>query len=305
MSFVFFGTPDYVVPILELVAKSYILSAVVTTPPKPVGRDKRLQYSSVDSWAHKHKVPIFHSPSDPKIPEGDFGILASYYALVPESTIAHFKYGILNVHPSLLPALRGASPVQAALALGLEETGVSIMKLTKRMDAGDVVSSFKHEITPSDSMEELRSTLFARSAPFLTDLLPAYFSGKIRPKRQDEALASYTTQLTRDDGFIPWDIFQSALAGTGSSFEIPLRFADNARIPATPKSIARLHRALSPWPGIWTLAPVTVNSTLRLKLLEVSEDNGSLVPRLVQLEGKKSVSWDQFKRGYPLLVPKD
>src|SRR5437879_3001617 len=108
---IFFGTPEYVIPVLESLHKHYKIVGVVTQPPKLVGRKQIRTFSHVDNWAHKHKIPVITSLSE-VLPEAKLGVVASYGKIIPKSVIDHFGSGILNIHPSLLPKYRGASPIQ-------------------------------------------------------------------------------------------------------------------------------------------------------------------------------------------------
>ncbi len=212
MKIVFFGTPDYVLPIVNEVHKKFSskngesgIVAVVTQKPKPTGRKQFITYSAVDTWAYKRKIPVFYSPSDliPKKVDADLGVLAAYGEIIPKLVIDRLKFGILNVHPSLLPSFRGASPVQAAIVSGLAQTGVTIIKLDEKLDHGPIVSQFTEEIFENDTTETLRNRLFERSGEVVTALVPAYVANKIKLKEQNHKEATFTTQITKEDGFIP------------------------------------------------------------------------------------------------------
>ena len=172
MKIVFFGTPDYVLPVLEQVHKKIKgkigspVVAVVTQSPKPAGREKKITFSPVDAWAHKRKIPIYYKSSDliKDGPEADFGVLAAYGEIIPVGVINNFKYGILNLHPSLLPQFRGASPVQGAIASGATQTGVTVIKLDQKLDHGPILSQFKEQLLPEDTTDTLRERLFSRGA---------------------------------------------------------------------------------------------------------------------------------------------
>jgi methionyl-tRNA formyltransferase len=134
MKIIFFGTPDYVLPVLEILNKYHEIVAVVTQSPKPVGREKTLTYSPVDAWAHKKKIQKqFDFIS---LPEADLGVCAAFGMIIPKVVLNHFKFGILNVHPSLLPKYRGASPIQSAIVSLDQKTGVTIIKMDEKMDHG-------------------------------------------------------------------------------------------------------------------------------------------------------------------------
>ena len=236
MRLIFFGTPDYVIPILDRLHKYHEIVAVVTQSPKPVGRDKILTYSAVDTWAFKKHIPRNFDYVD--LPEADMGICASYGAIIPKEILNLFKYGILNIHPSLLPEFRGSSPVPATLIAGVNPTGVSIFKMNEKMDSGPILTQFKEDVLETDTNETLRGRLFNRSVEVLINLIPNYTKGKIKLKPQDNTKATYTKMITKQDGFV--DLAKD-----------------------DPIIIERKHRAYMPWPGIWTLL-----NGKRLKILE-------------------------------------
>src|SRR3990172_5044121 len=149
MKIIFFGTPSCVVQVLDVLHNTFKsrsgespISPVVTQKPKPVGRKQLLEYSPVDTWAHKRKIPILFDTQDliNKKIDADIGILASYGKIITKNVINHFPFGILNIHFSLLPELRGAAPIPATLVLGKKEAGVTIFKLDELLDHGQIVS---------------------------------------------------------------------------------------------------------------------------------------------------------------------
>ena len=284
MKIVFFGTPDYVSPILTALHKKFVtgpgkspIVAVVTQPPRPVGRKQIITYSPIDHWAHEHALPIHYSASELAVDsvEADLGVLASYGEIIKKDVINLFPHGILVIHPSLLPKYRGASPIPAAIASGDTMTGVTIFKMDEKVDHGPVISQFKEEILPDDNGETLRTRLFERSAEVLVELMKPYLQGKITPKAQDDSEATYTKTITREDGFI--DINKKS-----------------------PEEVERFIRAMQPWPGAWTFVRLSEADaqTKRLKIHKAHTDNGKLVLDEVQLEGKDRVTWKQFIDGY-------
>ena len=161
MKIIFFGTPDYVLPVLEKLHKYYEVVAVVTQSPKPMGRKKILAYSPIDDWAHKRKVPKFYDFSD--LPKADLGVLASYGNLIPKEVINSFPLGILVIHPSLLPQFRWSNPIRATLITGTNPTGVTIFKMDEKWDAGPILTQFKEEVFEDDDNESLRNRLFKKA----------------------------------------------------------------------------------------------------------------------------------------------
>jgi methionyl-tRNA formyltransferase len=285
MKIVFFGTPDYVMPILAGLHKKFVtgpgkspIVAVVTQSPKPVGRKQILSYSPVDKWAHEHKIPIHYSASELAVDKvkADVGVLASYGEIIKKNVIDLFPHGILVIHPSLLPKYRGASPVPATIIAGDAVTGVTIFKMDEKIDHGSIISQFKEDVQPTDTGETLRARLFERSADVLVELIEPYLQDKIAPKVQDDSAATYTKIITRENGFINLN-------------------------KKTPEEAERFIRAMLPWPGAWTQIQLTINNlqlTKRLKLLKTHLDEGKLILDEVQLEGKLPTTWKQFKEGY-------
>lgn len=307
MTIVFFGTPDYVLPLVGSIHKNLRvkkfespLVAVVTQPPKPEGRKKYLRYSGVDTWAHKKDLPVFYSSAD-FLKEGikaDLGILASYGAILPVEIINFFPQGIINIHPSLLPKFRGASPVQGAIAGGENETGVTFMKLDEKLDHGPIISQFREEILPEDTTFSLRNRLFARSAEVLPGLIDAYLNNKIREKEQDHKNATFTKEIKKEDAFINPKYMEVTLQGLSfkGNWEIP--FIKDFTIHPTPSTIHQFTRAMYQWPIAWTKVNLG-GATKRLQIIRAHIEDEKLVPEVVQLEGKGEVSWKQFKEGYP------
>lgn len=303
MQIVFFGTPDYVVPILESLHKTYNkghdergLIAVVTQPPKITGRSQYKEFSPVDDYAHKHKIDVITDVTE--TPNADLGVCAAYGKIIPSQVEKRFNLGILNIHPSLLPVFRGASPTQAAIVAGLEETGISIIKMDEMLDHGPIVSQVKSQIYEGETNGELRARLFNESIDLLNETIAAFSAGKIKPKEQDHEQAIFTTTLTRDDGFISPELALKALAGEKTNEQIEISFIKDIKADFGPDYLERLIRALDPWPGVWTNMTLE-NETKRIKFIEGGIVEGKFLPTKVQLEGKNEVSWKQFLDGYP------
>lgn len=317
MKIVFFGTPNYVVSIVEKLNKSlrtvnneHAIVAVVTQPPRPSGRKQKLEYSPVDIWAHKKEIPIFHKASeivDNNI-QADLGVLASYGEIIPKIVITQMKFGIINIHPSLLPKWRGSSPVQATIIEG-DKAGATIIKIDEQMDHGPILSQFKEDILDDDTTKTLRDRLFLRSADVLTTLLPAYIKGKIHLRPQDHDKATYTKMVKKNDAFIDPDALELALEGKKSNKKWEIKFMKDFTCHYSPITIQRFIRAMQPWPIAWTLLHLhSGGQAKRLKILSSHLENNTehgtrntknrLVLDEVQLEGKNPVSWKQFQEGY-------
>jgi methionyl-tRNA formyltransferase len=202
--------------------------------------------------------------------KAEIAILAAFGKILPQEILNHFKYGILNIHPSLLPKYRGASPVQNAILNGEKETGVTVIKLDEEMDHGPILAQEKIEILPTDTTESLYQKLFPMGAKLIAQNLPDYLAGQKQLNAQDHSLASYTKMLRRDDGFI----------------DLPELKIENWKLEIEPKV-----RAYFSWPGLWTKAILNTNGEQKIIKL--------LPGRRVQVEGKKEMQYKDFINGYP------
>ncbi|KKQ51799.1 MAG: Methionyl-tRNA formyltransferase [Candidatus Woesebacteria bacterium GW2011_GWB1_39_10b] len=320
MKIVFFGTPNYVLPVLESLHKTFKskagespIAAVVTQTPKPVGRKQQLEYSPVDTWAHKKNVPIYFDGNDlirNKV-QADLGLIASYGKIISKEVIEHFPKGIINVHFSLLPEFRGASPTEAAIITGQKEIGVTIFKIDELLDHGPIISQFTEVIQKDDTVETLRIKLFKRVAEVLMTLIPAYLQDKITLRDQDHSKATYTKIVKKEDAFIPPEFLNVALQGQAFKGKWNIPFIKDFEIEPTPRVIERYIRAMQPWPIAWTNIKILRDKEIkRLRILKSHLESSAtkatkpvpraytLVPDLVQLEGKLPVTWKQFLEGY-------
>ncbi len=273
---IFIGTSLFSVPVLEkLVENKYNISAVITKPDRPIGRKKELTPSPVKEIALKYGLKIlqpekiFSVESEIKKINPDLFIIAAYGEIIPENILDLSRLEPLNLHPSLLPKYRGPSPIQTAILKGEKITGTTLMIVDKEMDHGPIIAQEEIEIADSDTYQTLEKKLALKSASLLIKNLPQYLEGKIKPKEQNHSQATYTKMLSRQDG------------------EINLK--KNAR------KNERKVRAFYPWPGTWTII-----GKKRIKILKVKIIKDSLVLEIVQPEGKKSMTWEEFKRGHKL-----
>ena len=310
MKIVFFGTPEYCLPILNKIQKKFKIKlhdmpivAVITQNPKPVGRKEFITYSAVDTWAYKRKIPVFYSVDDflkQKI-DADLGIVVAYGEILSKEIINYFPFGILNIHPSLLPKYRGASPLQATIASGDLVSGATIMKIDEKMDHGPIVTQFKEEVKSDDNSKILGDRIFEKAAEVLVGLLPAYIKDKITLKKQGHEDATYTTLLKKENGYIPGKYLNAAIDGKTLKENWEINFIKDLSLRVTPENIERFIRAISPWPGAWTLIFIDSikKEPKRLKIIEAVLSENTLKIKSVKLEGKLEVSWKEFKKGYP------
>lgn len=276
LKMIFVGTSEFGAIILEKMIKAgYRPILVITMPDKPVGRKQIITPPLVKLIAQKYDLPIEQPEKikdlKPKIENlnPDLIIVADYGQIIPKEILDLPKYGCLNIHPSLLPKYRGPSPIQATILNGDKETGVTIIKMTEKIDAGPIIaqSKFKNQISKMNFLQ-LRNKLAELGAELLIKTIPFWINGQIKPKKQLEKKATFTKILKKEDGLINWQ--KSA------------------------EEIERQIRALNPWPGTYTFY-----QGKRLKILEAEAINHQLVIKKVQLEGKKPVAFKDFLHGHP------
>lgn len=233
---IFMGTPEFAVPSLgRLIADGHQVVAVFTQPDKPAGRGKQMHTPPVKTLALEHGIPV-HQPAKIKTNEEvravfeqaapDACVVAAYGKILPEWLLAIPKLGCINVHASLLPAYRGAAPINWAIAKGERETGVTIMQMDAGMDTGAMLAKRAIAIGEEETAPELTARLSHLGAELLSETLPRIERGEIRPEAQDDSQASYAPLLKREDGLIDWQ--------------------------RTAGEIANRVRAFQPWPGAYT-----------------------------------------------------
>jgi methionyl-tRNA formyltransferase len=216
MRVVFWGTPDFAVKSLEKLIKSdkHNVVAVVTQPDKPKGRGKKIQPPPVKILAEKHNIEVLQ----PKKIKGnkelveylkklnpDIFVVVAYGKILPREIIDIPKYKTINVHASLLPKYRGASPIHKALLDGEEKTGVCIMEITEELDAGDVYECKEVKITDQDDIITLHDKLAEEGGNLLLEVLDKIEKGKINKKPQDHSKVTYAPPIKKEDGKIDWN----------------------------------------------------------------------------------------------------
>ena len=211
--FAYFGTPKVSSDTLAiLIERGFIPDVVITSPDAPKGRGLTLTPSETKTLALSHNIPVL-SPEklDAKTIAAihehscDYAIVVAYGKIFPESLIASFPKGVLNVHYSLLPKYRGATPLEAALLAGDSTTGVTIQKMIKELDAGDSIAQETTEIAPHETARELRPRLITIGAELLAETLPGYLRGDILPVPQDHSRATRSGKLKKEDGLLSLD----------------------------------------------------------------------------------------------------
>lgn len=211
MKIVFMGTPDFALTVLKkLYEEKHEIIAVVTQTDKPKGRGHKIQFSPVKIFALEKNIPVLQ-PKTLKDNEfvdtlkslnADIFIVAAYGKIIPENILYLTKYGSINVHASLLPKYRGAAPIHHAIINGETTTGITIMKMDKGMDTGDIILQKKCNISMDDTYETLYNKLSKLGADALTEVINNIDS--IETKKQDDSLATYAPMITKDMGHIDW-----------------------------------------------------------------------------------------------------
>lgn len=204
----FFGTDDFSAAALNaLIAANYTIGAVITKPDTPSGRGQKITPPAVKVIAEQHGIAVWQPErladiiDDIKAFQAPVGVLSSFGRIVPQAILDLFEPGIINVHPSLLPQYRGATPIETAIFNGDATTGVSIMKLVKAMDAGPVYAQQSYTLTGTETQRSLYETLGALGAALLTTHLPAIIDGSLLPTEQTDD-ATFTTMLKKSDSLI-------------------------------------------------------------------------------------------------------
>ncbi len=262
MNLIFFGSSPFSVVVLEKLVTSdkNQVSLVVTKPDRPVGRHMELQSNPVKIAAEKHGVPVTDQlTSLPTDNPQTVGLVAAYGKIIPHSVLNTFGNQIYNIHPSLLPKYRGASPLQQQILDSVTKTGVSLIQLDAEMDHGPIVAQEKNTILADDTWITLGNRLFAKGTDLFLNSQFSNLNSQLIP--QDHSEATYTKKITRQDGFVSWKDINSQLSILNSQLQ-------------------RKFRAYAQWPGIWTTMP----DGKRLKLVSIN-------PILVQIEGKTPQPW--------------
>jgi len=263
MKVVFFGSSEYVIPVIDVLRENFNLVLVITTDDR----------KAVDSYCKARNIPFINLlklDEEPikKIGEAkpEIAVVAAFGIIIPQIVLDIFPKGILNIHPSLLPKYRGPTPIQTALLNGDKKTGVTVMQIDTKVDHGPILRQEEYEIKQEDNSQVLLVKLFQKGAELLKKVLNDYINGKISLKVQDHNKATFTKMLSKNDGF----------------FDI--------KSPPSPEKLDLMTRAFYPWPGVWT----------KTKINETGEKIVKFLPNTkIQVEGKTPVNYKDFINGYP------
>ena len=213
MRIIFAGTPQFAVPSLQrLIDLNQDVCAVYTQPDRPAGRGQQVQFSPVKSLALAHNIPVFQPLSlknedDFKFLQAlnaDLMVVVAYGMILPQSVLDAPRLGCINGHGSLLPRWRGAAPIQRAIMEGDAQTGVTIMHMVKKLDAGDMLHKEVYTIKPTDTSADVHDVLSVLSAEGIEKVLPQIENGALTIEPQDENSVTYAQKLTKDESRLDW-----------------------------------------------------------------------------------------------------
>lgn len=302
MRVVFFGTPEFAVPSLEaLLGEGFDVLAAVTQPDRPQGRSRSHAVASpVKEAAQLDELPVLQPerPTDPAFVQTlrdlapDVGVVVAYGHILKPELLAIPSRGMVNLHPSLLPELRGAAPIEWAIINGLKQTGVTIMQMDSGMDSGPILHSIPEQLPPDITGGELSAHLSEVGAEALVEALVLLEQGAAQPRPQDHARATYAPKLSRETARIDWTI--------------------------TAERVARLIAGLDPRPGAWTSLDGQAVKLFGAALgagkgapgevlaadsyLRIAAADGAVTVEEVQPEGKPRMSVADWVRGRGIRV---
>jgi len=294
------GTPDFSVPVLQQILQDgYEVIAVVTQPDRPVGRKKTLTPPPVKVEAQKHGIPVYQPEKIRQSEElaaiinlqPDLIVTAAFGQILPNELLEAPKFGCINVHASLLPELRGGAPIHYSIIQGKEKTGITIMYMAEKLDAGDILTQVEVPIEEKDTVGTLHDKLSAAGSKLLAETLPKLLSGSITPIQQDDSLATFASNIKRADEQIDWS--------------------------KTGEDIYNQVRGMNPWPvafttykneamKIWSVQKISKQNPYEPGTILAIEKDGFIVGtgndtaiKITELQpaGKKKMTADVYLRG--------
>lgn len=280
---------------------------IITQPDKPVGRKKEIKPTEIKKYALEHKIQVFHTEKDPakydealEVYKPELIVCKSFGEIIPGKFLDWPRYKAINVHFSLLPKYRGAVPIQAAILTGDQITGITVVQMVEKLDAGPILATYEEKILPEDTNQTLRERLVEKSTKVLPGILEKWVKGEIEPTPQDDSKATFCKQsdISKEKAQIKWDL-------------------------QSPELITRMVRAFIPWPVAWTYFDGRRMKIFNARLVENNSNQISLAPgefsiggeRLfvgtndrskliqlleVQIEGRNRMTAEQFIRGRDL-----
>jgi len=282
LNIAFFGSPQFAVDVLNSLKENGVIpNLIITQSDKPAGRKLKLTPPEAKIWAEENNIPVFQPETLKKdggeiqtiVDKGpwDIFIVAAYGKIISRAVLDIPKHGTLNIHPSLLPKLRGASPLQSAI-LKENETGVSIMLLDEKMDHGPILAQEKTPIAnwppKASELEKITAEVGGR---MLAEIIPQWVAGKIEPREQDHSAATFTKKITKQDGLIELD--------------------------DDPEKNFRKIQAFDIWPRAYFFTERN-DKKIRVVITDAVFTDGKLIIKKVIPEGKKEMDYQSFLKGF-------
>lgn len=293
---VFMGTPEFGLPALEAIADKYNVVSVVCQPDRPSNRGE-IKFSKIKQFAIDNNIKVYQPSkiSDEYIDilkeKPDMIITCAYGQIIPNVLLEYPKYGCINIHASLLPKLRGGAPIHRAIIEGHKETGITIMKMSSRMDAGDIITQEKIPILDDDTAGTLHDKLSLLSRELILKTIPEIVSGNVICFKQDESKATYGFVIKREDEHIDFS--------------------------QTTREVVNKVRGLNPWPGCYSIVGGKIVKIWKAKYgdnyymdalcgqvvklydngIGIKTENGEVIITELQLEGRKRMCASEFING--------
>jgi len=271
MNIIFFGNTKYSLIGAKIIHEKIGLSQIVTIPDRPDKRG-RMQESPLKTFGVANNIPVIevNKITDETITQitalkSDFFVVEDYGLILPTTLLEIPKYAALNIHHSLLPKYRGSSPAPTALLNGDQATGVTVIKMAKKVDAGDILGQKEYVIKPDDTTESLLTVLNELGGELIVPILKDYENTKPIPQNENEVV--FTKMMKKEDGYI------------------------DAANPPAPEKLNHMIRAYFPWPTVWT--KMEINGAEKIVKL--------LPGKKLQVEGKNPMNVKDFINGYPEL----
>lgn len=276
MKIAFFGTPDFTVNFLEKLKSSDLCPVlIVTNPDRPSGRGMVMTSPLPKKWAYENALKVLQPEklTDELFEElskesWDLFVVIAYGKIIPERFISLPKFGTINLHYSLLPKYRGATPVESAILSGDEISGITIQKMRFKLDTGPIIFQEEMRVDADDTTTTLREKMNQRALEVLPEIIKNIFENKIIETEQDESLATHCGKISKEDGQIS--------------------------LNDDPITLDRKCRAYQGWPGLYFFLPAAGQDSKRIKITKAHLENGRFVIEEVIPEGGKRIPYQSF-----------
>jgi methionyl-tRNA formyltransferase len=296
----FFGTPDIGAYCLESLSRKHTVLFAVTQEDKPHGRSLRISKSAVSSAAEKLGIQVFTPPTlkDESLPEtlnafgADIFVVVAYGKIIPEAIFSIPRFGSINLHPSLLPRYRGAAPVESAILAGETVSGITVQRITMRLDAGDILAQETMQIGEDATAEDMYGIVLPHGSCMLLDVIDKLETGTCVPRVQDESLATYCGKISKESARINWKSPSAAIHNQIRAYNPkPVSWT------VFRGSTLRIHKSSLFRDGGVTLSPGEVMIYQKRRILVGTEDQPIEIISL-QPENKKNMDSSAFINGY-------